>query len=553
MYYKKLKINGTEYLLAVNISGMGAPTDDTEASVGMFYMDENDGKVYKLTPDGWEDITVEIVQTTGSSEKVVMSQKAVTKELEDIRNSIENIGLDSVAWGNKTYRDIFATGNMVSDGDFENGLAFAKVNSGTPAITSEKYFTKNHSLKCFGTTSQQLLISLSSRLIAGNAYYIACKVKVDRYVAGNVGFSTDLFSTSQAKCNAVNDGFQTVSRIEQTLSTSNAFNIFLGTYSSANADAYIDDLMVVDLSAVFGDTIPTKEEMDSLYDKFLSIETYSDDRCKNAFAEEMNKKAAVIGMTNSNFVNASGVGTDNTTTARDMLKVLLEACNYTDILKIWNKKTKTISVGGENAREIDLVSSVQNEDFESTYRIVGGKTGTWYTDYSQYNLIIVAEHKTSHKMFAGVVLRATSSDDRFKCMRKMLDICNSKALDSNYVASVTTLVEANSCIACELPHYNTAMYQGCEPTILFEQNADVAYIPASTTKILALVTGFDFLKSIKGKATIKASDITIGSGAEHFDGDILTIEDIIYSMLLPSSNTCATAFSRIVGNIILNS
>lgn len=59
MYYKNLKINGVEYPFAVNITGEGAPTSSTEAEVGMFYMDETNGKIYKFTPDGWKPCGVE--------------------------------------------------------------------------------------------------------------------------------------------------------------------------------------------------------------------------------------------------------------------------------------------------------------------------------------------------------------------------------------------------------------------------------------------------------------------------------------------------------------
>lgn len=47
MYHKKIKINGTEYPLAANIVGNGAPTTKTEALVGMLYMDEATGDFYK--------------------------------------------------------------------------------------------------------------------------------------------------------------------------------------------------------------------------------------------------------------------------------------------------------------------------------------------------------------------------------------------------------------------------------------------------------------------------------------------------------------------------
>ena len=91
MYYKKLKINGVEYPLAVNISGVGAPTIDTQASVGMLYMDETNGEVWKLTPEGWVSTAVEIAQGIGKSLTAVMSQKAVTDELGVLKNRVKYI------------------------------------------------------------------------------------------------------------------------------------------------------------------------------------------------------------------------------------------------------------------------------------------------------------------------------------------------------------------------------------------------------------------------------------------------------------------------------
>lgn len=91
MYYKKLKINGVEYPLAVNISGVGAPTIDTQASVGMLYMDETNGEVWKLTPEGWVSTEVEIAQGIGKSLTAVMSQKAVTDELGALKDRVKYI------------------------------------------------------------------------------------------------------------------------------------------------------------------------------------------------------------------------------------------------------------------------------------------------------------------------------------------------------------------------------------------------------------------------------------------------------------------------------
>ena len=49
MLYRRLIINGTEYMLAVSQSGSGAPKETTVGAVGVLYMDTDDGSLYKCT------------------------------------------------------------------------------------------------------------------------------------------------------------------------------------------------------------------------------------------------------------------------------------------------------------------------------------------------------------------------------------------------------------------------------------------------------------------------------------------------------------------------
>ncbi len=61
MLYRRLIINGTEYVLAVSQSGSGAPAETTVGAVGVLYMDTDDGSLYKCTgaADGkytWEPL-----------------------------------------------------------------------------------------------------------------------------------------------------------------------------------------------------------------------------------------------------------------------------------------------------------------------------------------------------------------------------------------------------------------------------------------------------------------------------------------------------------------
>jgi hypothetical protein len=98
-----------KYPLAVNITGSGAPTESTEATTGMFYMDEDTGDVYKRTPDGWKEfntaseesdtpyITPEIFGAVGDG---VTDDTAAINEA--IRKAADEPGV--VKFSAKTYR-----------------------------------------------------------------------------------------------------------------------------------------------------------------------------------------------------------------------------------------------------------------------------------------------------------------------------------------------------------------------------------------------------------------------------------------------------------------
>lgn len=67
MLFKRLIINGDEYPLAVNQSGVGLPTAQTEGSIGGLYMDTGTRKLYKCTRTEnhefvWEPVGEEILE-----------------------------------------------------------------------------------------------------------------------------------------------------------------------------------------------------------------------------------------------------------------------------------------------------------------------------------------------------------------------------------------------------------------------------------------------------------------------------------------------------------
>lgn len=101
MFYTKININGTEYPIAVNISGARAPGTSTAAEVGMFYMDTNTGDVYKCTAvsDGkhnWELIfdKYEISLLKAADERIEAKADAKTRTIvfDTFLNFVDFIG-----------------------------------------------------------------------------------------------------------------------------------------------------------------------------------------------------------------------------------------------------------------------------------------------------------------------------------------------------------------------------------------------------------------------------------------------------------------------------
>lgn len=120
------------------------------------------------------------------------------------------------------------------------------------------------------------------------------------------------------------------------------------------------------------------------------VTTYTDSECRTEFVSKMNTKASYIGMVDSSFVNASGASGENVTTTTDLIQMMIEACSYPEILKIWNKKSYTISIGGTNPRTQTINTTVANQAIENNYIILGGKTGALTGGVAEA-LVMVAE------------------------------------------------------------------------------------------------------------------------------------------------------------------
>lgn len=104
-----------------------------------------------------------------------------------------------------------------------------------------------------------------------------------------------------------------------------------------------------------------------------------------AFAELMNKEAALLGATHTHFVNPNGLHDDgHYTTVYDMYLIFNEAIKSDLFCEIINTKTYTASYQSVRGAEVQKTYSNTNkfitgeEEYPDNFSIIGGKTGTTY-------------------------------------------------------------------------------------------------------------------------------------------------------------------------------
>lgn len=87
--------------------------------------------------------------------------------------------------------------------------------------------------------------------------------------------------------------------------------------------------------------------------------------------------------------------------------------------------------------------------------------------------------------------------------------------------------------------------------VLYESNGDMRLPMASTTKILTCATVLDVCKNLQEAITIPTEAVGIeGSSVYLKAGEIYTVEDLLYGLMLRSGNDCATALAlKFGGNL----
>lgn len=144
-----------------------------------------------------------------------------------------------------------------------------------------------------------------------------------------------------------------------------------------------------------------------------------------AFAELMNQEAALLGATNSHFVNPHGLTAENHyVTAYDMYLIFQAAVKYELIGEIIGKTSydSVYQDGNGNSKQLELKNTnwylSGNAKAPDQVNVVGGKTGT--TNAARNCLILLARD-VSGNPYIAVILKAEERQILYEEMTRLLD------------------------------------------------------------------------------------------------------------------------------------
>ena len=144
---------------------------------------------------------------------------------------------------------------------------------------------------------------------------------------------------------------------------------------------------------------------------------------KDGFVTRMNEKAAELGLTNTRYVEPSGLSSDNVSSAYDMARLLAYAAGDNRISDVMQKQRHELSVGRRTVSIRSTNQLVRTGDID----VLGGKTG--FIRKAGYCLATLLRLPEGGPSVAVVVLGARSSASRFLEARQLYSWLASRADD----------------------------------------------------------------------------------------------------------------------------
>lgn len=132
---------------------------------------------------------------------------------------------------------------------------------------------------------------------------------------------------------------------------------------------------------------------------------------QSAFVQKMNDKAVELGLTNTYFVDPTGLNEGNISTALDISRLIYHAIQDKNIAKATTHSAYTITILNKNTkRRIYNTDQLLDSYINRTYKIKGGKTGFTYEAGSC--LGVVVDDKNGNEIIV-VVMGSKDNQHRF--------------------------------------------------------------------------------------------------------------------------------------------
>lgn len=306
-------------------------------------------------------------------------------------------------------------------------------------------------------------------------------------------------------------------------------------------------------------------------------DVYDDNVCTETFVNAMRDKASKMGMSIT-IEGVAGFPDLQSSDGKSTAKLYAMASGYDVLAKIWNQKDDiTIHSKGDVKKSHILHSSVYGDNdganhwassLTNFYDMLGGKTGTW--GYPAYNLLGAAIKGPRDTTLIGWVRRnpgENQTSNRWHSMKILMDIAF--ALIENPSENISQLEESlieSGVIGAQvlkLPSGNILNYETFdfyksdsryENYNIYGYNNEAQGPIASNTKVLTAITALDNLSDLNSLVEIKAEDLVGGGSSadpEFVEGEKFTVKELLYAMMMPSSNTAARALARYVGEILI--
>ena len=269
--------------------------------------------------------------------------------------------------------------------------------------------------------------------------------------------------------------------------------------------------------------------------RVVTKEDARDGKYVRSFVSAMNEKARRLGANDSLFIDPAGYDVEGSkATAHDLLVLFAKALENESIREILSTKEYSIKIDGIYKRVKKIETTVKGQDFdEGIFPIIAGKTGT--SPGHSYNLLMLTRLSSGERIVCSI-LGSLSDERRWKDAYALVGYADK--LLSGEDASVE--VSASYYEISEYPSLRT----------IAAKSPDNEEVPASLTKIATALTAVDFIDEWDQRVTIHSSDRMRGSGNHLYIGDVVTVRDLFYDMLLPSGNSAARTLARYLGRTV---